>query len=89
MARRATQEHLPDVPAPAVLPPVRKAAERYVEARDEWMSKSGPVKDAKEKLIAEMKKHGVQQYDEDDLHVTLKPGKDSVKVTLGDEEDED
>ena len=86
---RAKQEHLPEVPAPVVIPAVRKAAEKYEEARDDWMAKSGPVKEAKEKLITAMKAAGVLQYDEDDLHIKLKPGKESVKVTRGEEEDED
>jgi len=80
----AKQQALAGVPARAVIPEITKAAEEYEEARDAWMKKSGPVRAAKEKLIDAMKKHSVQRYDEDDLHVDLKPGKESVKVRRGD-----
>jgi hypothetical protein len=49
----------------------------------------GPVKEAKEKLVSAMNAAGVIQYDEDDLHITLKPGKPSVKVVIGDEEEDE
>jgi len=62
------------------------AAEAYVEQRDARMVLSVKEKDAKDALIAVMKKHGLDVYKDAtaNLRVTLVPGKDGVKVTEDD-----
>lgn len=64
---------------------VNDAAEHYVEQRDKRMGLTEKEHDAKEALIAVMKKHKIETYRDDDvtppLVVTLVPGKDQIKVT--------
>lgn len=69
------------------------AAEAYVEARDKRMALSEDEHTAKEALIAAMRKSGLSVYRDEEadppLTVTLTPGKDQVKVTVGAPEADD
>jgi len=70
------------------------AAESYVEARDERMAKTEREVEAKEALVAVMKKHDLTVYRDESttppLVVTLIPGVDKVKVSQAkDDEDDD
>jgi hypothetical protein len=72
------------------IPEVTKAAEEYEKARDDWMAKSGPVKNAKKRLIQVMQAYELPAYRHDDLRVKLIPGATKVKVSRGeDDEPED
>lgn len=72
---------------------VNDAAEAYVEARDKRMKLTEKETEAKEALIAVMKKHDLTVYKDDEanppLVVTLVPGKDNVKVAEAEVEAEE
>ena len=61
------------------IPAVTKAARKYVDARDERAGALEHEKDAKARLIATMKEHGVRQYRAEDIVATLTE-KDAVSV---------
>jgi len=84
----AKQQNLEGVPERQVIPAVTRAAEKFEELRDEWMKAGEPMRKAREKLIAVMEENGVTIYVEDDLNVVLQPGKKSVKVRRGDDEED-
>lgn len=91
MARRQTQ--IPGT-EDREIKEVNAAAEAYVTQRDKRMKLTEKEVEAKEALIAVMKKHGLTVYRDDEaappLIVTLTPGKDKVKVTeAGGDEEED
>jgi len=76
---------------------VDRAVERYVSARDERMELTKQEVEKKIELIAILKEHkdkiGVDKegsiiYRHDDLLVTLRHGKDELKVRTSEEEDE-
>lgn len=87
------QAQIPGTEVPTITE-VNVAAEAYVEARDARMAKTPAEVSAKETLIEVMKKHSLTTYRDDDatppLIVTLKPGKDKVRVEPAEsDEDED
>lgn len=71
---------------------INAAAEGYVDARDKRMKLTEKEVAAKDALIATMKQHKVDVYRDDDvdppLVVTLKPGKDGVRVEQLEAEEE-
>lgn len=87
MAKPKKQMKIPGT-EPKTIKEVNDAAEAYVDARDERMKKTEKEVEAKEALVAVMKKHDLQVYKDDDaeppLIVTLTPGVDKVKVTRAD-----
>lgn len=68
---------------------ITKAAEAYVEVRDPRMDLTRKEHDKKGELIQLMKKHGLTSYRDDDLSIELIPGKDTLKVKVGAEPEED
>jgi len=90
MAKRKKQGELPGMERPTIKE-LDTAAEHYVEKRDARMEASVTEKEAKDTLIAVMKKHKVDIYRDEsaNLVVTLVPGKDGVKVTEAQDDDED
>lgn len=73
---------------------IELAAEEYVTTRDARMAASKPEKEAKDKLIAAMKKHKTNLYefdDEDENHfkceITVEKEKLKVKKNKDDEEE--
>jgi hypothetical protein len=91
MARRK-QQRIPGT-EPASIKELDDAAEAYVEARDARMSCTEVEVVAKAALIAAMKKHGVEVYKDESsvpaLVVTVVPGKDNVKVSRVDGDDDE
>lgn len=69
------------------------AAEAYEEARDKRMALTEKETEARENLIAAMKKAKVSVYRDDDaappIIVTLVPGVDKVKVTRQEEPEDE
>jgi hypothetical protein len=92
MAKRKKQQALPGMERKTIKE-IDDAAEHYVDQRDARMKLTEKESDAKQALIAAMKKHGVETYKDEAtspaLVVTLVPGTDKVKVTEADEEKEE
>lgn len=66
---------------PVEIAEVTKAAEVYVDARDERMQLTEQEVEKQELLVTAMKKHGLDKYrTPDGLLVTLVPGKEKAKV---------
>ena len=88
-AKKPKQTEIPGVERKKVAE-LDRAAELYVEARDERMELTEKEVAARDALIAVMKKHSLSIYKDDDasppLVVTLIPGEDKVKVTRADDE---
>ncbi len=78
---------------PKSIKEVDAAAEGYVDARDKRMERTEKEVEARDALIAVMKKHKLDVYRDDSaappLLVTLVPGDDRVKVTRVQDEGED
>ena len=76
-----------------VVKEVRDAAEGYVVQRDKRMALSKKEKEAKDALIASMRKHKVEVYKDTEASppfIVTVTSKDNVKVeTLGGEEDDE
>jgi hypothetical protein len=91
MAKTKRQTSIPGT-EPKTIKEVSDAAEAYVEARDARQKKTEREVEAKEALVTVMKTHGLTVYTDADvdppLVVTLSPGKDKVKVTEANENDE-
>lgn len=83
MARRqkATQTTIEGTQRKAI-PAIRKAAETYVEIRDERMELTEREVEANEKLVAIMTKHDVSDYTDEDaqFRVTIRETKTKAKV---------
>ena len=90
MAKPKKQGELPTLERKKVAE-VNAAAEGYVDARDERMKHTETEVEAREALIAVMKKHSLTVYRDDEasppLLVTLMPGEDRVKVRRDEEEE--
>lgn len=98
---RLKQNDLPAIEGEGVAPKkikaIEVAADDYVEKRDTRMSWTEKEVAARNKLITLMKEHGLEKYRFGDEEVSLKPGKDGVKVKKidgtenenGEEEEED
>ena len=72
---------------------IDRAADKYVEIRDERMALTDKEIDAKAVLLNAMHEHGLTEYQYGDMKVVVKPGKENVKVktvdALNDEEGEE
>jgi hypothetical protein len=77
---------------PKTIKELDDAAEAYVDARDKRIERTEKETEAKEALIEVMKKHELSVYRDDTasppLVVTLVPGKDNVKVSRAEDEEE-
>lgn len=64
------------------IPAIRKAAETYVEIRDERMELTEREVEANEKLVQVMTKHDVVDYTDEDaqIRVTIRETKTKAKV---------
>ena len=67
------------------IPAVTKAANRYVEVRDQRMSLTEKEVDAKAVLLNAMHENGLTIYRFDDYIVHIKAGKENVKVKSTDD----
>jgi hypothetical protein len=90
MAKTKRQMKIPGTEAKKLVD-LDRAAESYVEARDERMARTEAEVETRDALIAAMKENGLTTYRDDDadppLLVTLTPGEDKVKVTKIEEEE--
>lgn len=70
---------------------IDKAAEAYVEVRDERMGLTKKEKEAKEKLLSLMKEHKLDSYTDEDasppLIVTVEAKDETVKVKRASEDE--
>jgi hypothetical protein len=86
-------EDLPGVEGEGVaqkkIPAVTKAANKYVEIRDRRMELTEQEVDAKAVLLNAMHENNLTIYRFDDYVVTMKPGKENVKVKTADAPDEE
>src|SRR5262245_14980556 len=82
-------QELPEMNGPGVgqvnVPEIDRAAERYVEARDERMAMTPKEVEAKKKLLELMKKHQLRVYRFDDRIVEIVHKDEAVKVKKADE----
>lgn len=67
---RKRQKHLPTMEPPSI-PEIDKAAEEYVEARDERMAMTEREVDTHDTLLSLMRENGLTSYEFDDHTVTL------------------
>lgn len=80
---RSKQTRIPGTEQKKV-PEIERAADHYVDVRDKRMELTEAEVDAKDKLLAAMRKHGLDVYHLEDaeppLVVTVLPGEATVKV---------
>lgn len=88
---KAKQARLDGMPGGTNLPDVSKAAELYVEVRDERMALTKREVETRTLLIGKMRGHSIIEYKDpdSDLVVTLVEGKTKVKVKRAGEDDEE
>lgn len=86
-------EDLPGIEGEGVaqkkIPAVTKAANRYVEVRDQRMALTDKEVDAKAVLLNAMHENGLTIYRFDDYIVQIKEGKENVKVKSADDAESD
>lgn len=90
MARK--QKELPGMERKTIKE-IDTAAEELHEKNKKYAKAGEAVKTAKQALIAAMKKHGVEVYRDESvsppLTITVTLGKENVKVTEGDDDEDD
>ncbi len=81
------QARLPEMEDPAI-EAIERAADKYVEFRDERMAAMREEVDLKTKLIAVMKKNRKTTYDRGGYHIEIVVEHEKVKVKIKDPEKE-
>jgi hypothetical protein len=82
--KRLRQQMIPGTEPPSI-PKIDKAAEAYVEVRDERMSLTEKETDAHDNLLSLLREHGLETYEFDGMTVRIDT-KQKVKVRRKNEE---
>ena len=81
---RPKQEDIPGVEGPGVSKPkfrdIDKLADRYIEASDEASGLKTEMEELELSIIGKMEEHGLGVYQFSDRQITIKAGKQKIKI---------
>lgn len=92
-SKRAKQQYLPGLEPPSI-PAIDKAADKFIDVRDDRFGIIKRFADAKLNLVSAMKEHGLTHYEYDgqvvdlDESASVKVAKKKAAVESGDESEE-
>ena len=86
--KKPKQKRLPEMEDPQI-EELESAAERYAEIRDERLALTPQEKKLKDDLLAAMKRNNRESYVRDGISIQVVHEKESVKVRIKKDKDED